>query len=208
MSDLLSLSLGFAALFIASLLLSYGFTRLVRRRQVPAPAPGAVLRLRAESGVYRARFVGETPEGWAFSAPLSRDAYVPLRIGEDLLIEAGFASGVMTFRTQLVARFNDTHVMVAQIPRTVFKRERREAPRVAASSAILVEGEGAQLVDVSSCGVRFKADRNYKRGDRIKLEIPEWEAPVFGWILETEAAGTRVRFEEELSGFLELFPQK
>ncbi|MGV3615870.1 MAG: flagellar brake protein [Fimbriimonas sp.] len=120
------LALNFAA-FIVALAFGAAISTLVRRLRAPAmpvPSAGASLRIRADAAVYRSRFLEATAEGWVFAAPLQRDAYVPLRVGEDLVVEAEEEDGRLIFRSQLVQRCAETGRMVMSRPKNVFRADR------------------------------------------------------------------------------------
>lgn len=119
MVELLGLSgLSFCIALLFGALIS-GAIRYLRRRPVE-PAVGSLLRVRAEGSIYRSRFLGAGPDGWRFAAPLQRDSFVPIRIGETLIVEATDDRNVVLFRSVLVDRKLDDGTMTAQIPRQVF----------------------------------------------------------------------------------------
>src|SRR4051794_14678642 len=108
MENLASLILFFAAGFGISLGLAWLFVQIVARlRKQPVPIPGSILRIRAGSGFYRSHVLDSAGSVWRISAPLQRDAYVPLRVGEEVVIEAAAKNGALLFRTQIVARETD-----------------------------------------------------------------------------------------------------
>jgi hypothetical protein len=94
---------------------------------MPVPPVGASLRIRADAAVYRSRFVEASAEGWVFAAPLQRDAYVPLRVGEDLVVEAEGEAERLLFRSTLVHRDGVSGRMVMERPLHVFRAEPRKA---------------------------------------------------------------------------------
>jgi len=105
--------------FIAALLVGAGVSAAVRRvrhRAPLAPPRGSALRIRAERAVYRTRFLGEVVTGWEFAAPLQRDAYVPLRVGERLVVEAETRHGRMLFRSEVLSRDPETGSMILARP--------------------------------------------------------------------------------------------
>lgn len=104
-----------------------GLIRRLRRPPMPMPTPGAPLRIRADEAVYRSRFLEAATDGWVFAAPLQRDAYVPLRVGEDLVVEAEEPEGRLIFRAKLVERCSTTGRMVMSRPMHVFRADARVA---------------------------------------------------------------------------------
>lgn len=121
------LALNFLA-FLVAIAFGAGVSTLVRRLRrppMPTPSPGSALRIRADEAVYRSRFLEAGQKGWVFAAPLQRDVYVPLRVGEDLVVEAEEAEGRLIFRAKLVERCGDTGRMVMTRPMHVFRAEAR-----------------------------------------------------------------------------------
>src|SRR4051794_19366593 len=107
MLELARLSGTVALILASSIGVAYALTAFARlARSVPSPIPNGQLRIRSGASMYRARFLGETRDGWTFTAPLQRDAYVPLRIGEALVIEAPSERGILRFRTVIIDRLH------------------------------------------------------------------------------------------------------
>jgi hypothetical protein len=205
MQDLARVSLSLGLLFLASVIVSYGLMLLARSlRRTPSPIPNGQIKVTSGASAYRARFLCESREGWLFTAPLQRDAYVPLRVGEPLIIEAPSVRGVLRFRTEIVDRRADSGVMVAQRPKQVHLEDRRAEERRTDLSTgdARVEGKAAELIDLSRHGAKLSVEGLIPRGDRVRLELPWLNEPCFGWTLESERSGDatmiRVRFEETL----------
>jgi hypothetical protein len=211
MQELAKLSGSFALIFVISVGIAYFLHTVVRSlRRIPRPIPNAQLRIRSGASVYRARFLGETPEGWSFSVPLQRDSYVPIQVGEPLIIEAPSPAGLLRFRTTLRARSQNPPAMFAEPPREVHVEDRRSEVRrfdLSDGDAFL-DGHCAFLVDVSSAGARLTLDSEVLQGERVRVELPWADEPAFAWTLDVERQigkfEVRLRFED----FLELPPLK
>ena len=135
------LALNFAAFVVALLLgaLVSATVRRVRHSTVIVPDRGASLRIRASSAVYRSRFLEAGPHGWDFAAPLQRDAYVPLRVGEDVVIEVEETEGRLIFRSKIIARCGETGRMTIARPANVFRtgpRDEFQQPHVRAGISL------------------------------------------------------------------------
>lgn len=186
--------------FAISALISYWLTELRKGKLIP-PAEGTTMRLRAPAGMYRSKLISADPKGWKISAPLSRNHYVPLRVGEQLSIEAPVDGGVYLFKTVITARDNETHELVLQPPTHIAPRDRRDVKRCPRNEDVLVEGQTGHLVDISSLGARLKTAKRYVPGDRVRLELPE--GLMYAWVLEAWPTrhgddwreNLRVRFE-------------
>lgn len=140
---LLLLALNLCA-FLLALSLSALVTRTVlnrRRPDIVIPREGAALRIRAESAVYRSRFLGAGRHGWSFSAPLQRDNFVPIRVGERLVIEAEGPFGRLLFRSVLVDRDGTSGQMTVDIPKRVFQLPHRFVELETEKPPLLVEQE-------------------------------------------------------------------
>lgn len=195
-------AIGFAIAFTASWILIKAAVHLRNRLN---PAPGAILRIRADSGSYRSHMIKLGGSVWTISAPIKRDSYVPLRAGEEVVIEAASKRGALLFRTVILARHAGNHTLTIKRPTRVHLVERREHKRWPhlEGAKVKVEGENAQLLDISEGGARIKTGFRLHKGDRVRVDMP-WCEAMFGWVLSSEAGETRVRFEE----LMEIRPSK
>lgn len=184
---------------------SYAYFAFRKRRFNSSPLSGGTLRLRTPSGVYRARFLRTTSEGWVFSAPLKRDAYVPLRPGESVTAECPTENGVLLFRSHVVSRDAETHEFTIEKPKATHARERRSGKRARVSNvAVDIDSIQASLVDISEGGARAVVARRFANGERVAVKLPWIAEPVYAAVLETEITdgrglfATRIVFEEPI----------
>lgn len=198
MQDLVSL----IAFFVVGFLLSFGvawtYVRIAtRQRRQAEPVVGAILRIRAGSGMYRSQIVRLGRSAWTISAPLQRDSYVPLRVGEEIVIEAPGKKGALVFRSTVIARDATTHEVVIERPTTVHEVERREHKRWPhlIGQKLTVEGTTARILDISQGGARVETKSRTHRGDRLRIDTP-WGQTLYGWVLDSEPGQARIRFEE------------
>lgn len=184
MSELLQI-VGFFALAAAiSFGLSLTLMRLFARRARHILDPGCAVRLRTADGVYRTRFAGPNRLGLVFAAPLQRDSYVPISVGAPVTVEAPGKNGILLFRSKVAHRDAATHEIVLETPAKVFREDRRQSKRCThTQTAIEVEGAAAWLCDRSEVGLRFTTDRSLKSGERVRVDLPGDEEPIFGWVL-------------------------
>lgn len=186
----------FALVLLASVAVSYALTALKLRSAGNFDLePNAPVRLRGTSGMLRCRFVRSDALGWWFTCPISRDHYVPLRVGEHLFVEAPVTGkGAFVFETEVAARDGLAHEICLRRPsvRKVF--ERRIDPRDSGlrGEACEVNGEQGEILDMSPNGVRVVCLSGAMRGDEVRLRLPG-KGLVFGWVLEStpEAFGDR-----------------
>lgn len=140
---------------------------------VAHPEPGVKVRARSHDQVYRTRFLSATPEGWVLAAPLSRDRYVPLRIGEKLTIEAACDQGLVLWRTEVVARAMDPHTFTVRKPEPARPQNRRRECRMPGSPwpEATLDGRPVELLDVSPRGCRVLADTRLAIGALVRVRL-------------------------------------
>lgn len=202
--SILSLLVLFIVIFGASMLVSYGVVKLILKlRPKPTLPENALLRIKSPSGLYRARYLGTSKEGFLLSAPMQRDRHVPLRVGEDLVIEASAPGGALLFRSRVVARQTDPHALVVALPKKIHRIERRETPRSrdAEGELVRVENARAWIIDLSPEGIRCECDALVAKGERVRIDFPGESDPAYGWVLDVMPSGdgrtiARMRFEE------------
>src|SRR5690242_6540551 len=104
MTDSFSTLSFLAGSLAGSMLVAFGWFWLRRPRNATQLLPCSKVRLRTEAGVFRTNFLSLEKSGWVLSAPLSRDNYVPLREGEQVIVEASTPQGLLVFRTTVAER--------------------------------------------------------------------------------------------------------
>lgn len=179
---------GSLLLFASSLLLAYAGARLVKiLRYVPDPVLHRPVRIRGRGAIYRSRYEGRAPAGWCLSAPLQRDCPVPLRRGEELIIEAPFPRGVAIFRTVVLHRIAEPHLLIVRAPERLEVRERRSYRRCQRMEGqrVLVNGKYAYVVDLGRGGLRALTNtRCLEVGDEVKVELPASLGEAYGAVLD------------------------
>lgn len=201
-----------AMLFVTSAAVAYVITLMGQRRReaLPSMAPNTSLRLVGPGGVYRCHFLRLDRDALVVSAPLYRDHYVPVRPEEKLMVQAPVPDGLMTFRTHVLSRDAGDHTLRLARPEQFRLVDRRAEPRsvgVAGRSAV-VNGSGAELVNLSAGGARVKTPLAVRAGERLEVRLGE--GACYGWALESvpdtlgtlPARSVRVRFETPLDGLV------
>ena len=206
MIEFVRLMFPFLAIFLVSLGISYFGTKLVLATKRPiCPIPQSKVRIRASSGMYRSRYLGECAEGWQFGAPLCRDNYVPLRVGEELTVEAICDKGVMLFKTVVLSRDTVDHTLTFARPGSTVKTNRREEDRRTdvAGHPIEIEGVNASLLNLSHRGACLVTEKGMNPGDWVQVKLPWSESAVFGWVLAQDGQDqfkkVRIRFDESVA---------
>lgn len=202
----------FALIFLASFGASYLLVSVKRASRSRFDlAPNSLARLRGTSGVYRCRFVRSDAQGWWFTCPISRDSFVPVRVGEHLFVEAPVEGrGAMVFESTIMLRDKDCHEICLKRPQAskVFERRIDSRDRSLSGQACRVNGDEGEILDMSPNGIRLVTHLGLAKGDEVKVELPAGNGFAWGWVLEAtpEAFGTRqgtcvrVRFAESLVG--------
>ncbi len=188
MNDLLQLAGWFSILFAASFAAAYLLTkrRAALRGRGFFVAPDTAIRLSGPSGSFRSRFLHADKSSWMISAPLQRDAFVPLRIGEGLLVQAPGAGGVWMFRTTVIDRQMEGHLLVLARPEHPHLVDRRAHPRLTdvRGASIRLNGDPAELIDCSQNGACVLTDTPLANGDDIVLDLHADLGEARGWALE------------------------
>lgn len=150
--------------------------------------------------MYRSRVLRDTSDGIEVEAPIQRDHYVPIRIGEALVVEATCPGGVIHFRSKVMSRSQEDHSLVMERPSAFYKTERRQESRMdgAGLEGVCLEGKLTQVLDVSTLGVRLVSPVHVDRGERVRVDFPWLGTPVFGYVLDALGREARVRFEERI----------
>lgn len=204
MRDHVNFVLSVLVVFGASCAVAFGIGILLRRWRRPfVPPANAKMRVRTGDAIYRCRFVGEGTDGWAFSAPLQRDNYVPISIGQSVSCEVTTDAGVVVFESRVKGRRADPPAIVISPPREVRNLNRRDNERrpVVGKSEISVDGMPGTLLDLSRGGAKLRMRRAPVRGARVGLTLPTGESLIAD-VLESEpslgGAIVRLRFLSDL----------
>lgn len=196
---------------------AFGSAYLLARWLSPKPATpsvdlpiGTLVRLVTTGGAYRCRVSRCGPDGIDVSAPLHHDRFVPLRPGQTVIVQVPEPGGLLTFRTEIVQRDSESHVLHMSRPSALRRTDRRTEPRLTTveGDLALVDSVEARMVDLSASGARVVTFADPRAGDRVRLDLKAHGACAFGWVLASEAAQLRgrparelrIRFEEPLDG--------
>lgn len=211
MNDILQMVGLLAVVFGISMGLSYAVSARNRKHIQLVPIPeNTSCRVIGPGGVYRCYFLRRSKKGLVFSAPLQRDSYVPVRLGEVMMVQAPMADSIVTFRAAVCARDADTHEFTVDNPDRIRHINRRAEDRDTSleGTIVNVNGTPAALVDLSACGAKVVVADVVRPGDSVCLDLPEDYGVAHGWALESTptadgrrlARCVRIRFEQPLSG--------
>ncbi len=199
MKNLLGLSLQLGALFVSSVGIAYASFSLSRKRKLAClPKPGQMIRMRGLSGFYRSRFIAAGDKVWEISLPVQRDNFVPLRVGEEIVVEASTPKGALIFRTKVFGGEvgpSRIQILAPANPQLVERREYARDPKFKGEK-VKVDSLAARVIDYSQGGICLQSARTLNRGDQVRIELPWQEEPVDAWVLDSEGLKVRLRFSQ------------
>ena len=172
---------------------------------------GIKLKLVTASGAYRCHVESAGKRGIVTSVPLFRDSYVPLRVGEKILVQAAYDDRLLTFRTVVLARDGVYHRLTLANPTAFRNSERRSEQRRKSfeKSTVVVNKSQSHLLDISSWGARLQTPEPLSPGDLVYVEWPPESGEVSGSVLDSKPVlvgnrmgrEVRIRFDEKEPSF-------
>jgi c-di-GMP-binding flagellar brake protein YcgR len=188
MQSLLSL----IGLFSVVFAVSYGISSLVIfiKRKKPEgglqPLENAKVRLKTSSAMYRSRLLEHGPDGWVFAAPMQRDSYIPIPIGEEMTCEVMARGGVLLFQSKVIARRSGQGALVVEAPvKPQLTNRRDQSRRVDIPMEVLVGGQSAAVINLSEGGAKVKIKGFEREGNVIRVALSSGEARA-ATVLESE----------------------
>lgn len=204
MSDFMQ-NLGLAAmlLFMAAIC-GYVLVRLRNRPQSHLPAiEGCTVRIKCDGTLYRTRLTGFQGRDIVVAAPLSRDSYVPMRIGQAATLELLSRSGVLLVQTRLAKRNSSSHELIFEGGHPTSVVERRAVDRIdfKPPARIWLNEANGELLDFSEKGAKAIASGSFFKGERIAVLLPWQEDTLYAWVISVDPdtsgkATLRFLFEE------------
>lgn len=194
-----------------SMLISYCVTWYVSSRPHRVDLEANVpVRLLGSGGCYRCHYLRTDGKKLVFSSPLQADRYVPLRVGEKVLVQAPGNGHYLAFRSEVLRNNSERHEIFLRSPSCIRRIDRRAEYRSTgcAGEDVLLNGDTAAIVDLSANGACVLAASVPDAGERIILSLPTGNSHAFGWVLDSVPAAfgrrkghkVRIRFFEPLSG--------
>ncbi len=168
------------------------------------PFDCAKAKIKCNSGVFKTRFSMVSANEWWIHAPLEKGEIVPLRVGEEMILETVGSSGRLLFRTTIVERNGEQKLLKVAIPELIHTANRRteERKNIFVGKMVEVEGRELSVVDVSETGLCAKSSKPFIPGDWVKIKLPNSKT-LFAWVLANEFRGedrvVRFRFEESIN---------
>ena len=211
MSSLLQLVGLFILVFGVSLVASFGLHSMRKPfRKKLEIEPSTMIRLVGAGGVYRCHYLSHDRKGVRVSSPIQRDHYIPLRVGEQMMVQVPQAGGLLVFRTTIIERDADAHEFLLSSPEGVRNIERRSEHRdtTVEGQDVVFNGEPATLLDISAGGAKVLTQIEIDAGDQVRIQLHSNLGEAYGWALESTASqrdrrparAVRVKFQIPLSG--------
>lgn len=204
MQEILILLGSFSAVFLVGyfaprlLILGQSFAKKESRQ----PVENAKVRMKTASAFYRCRLISHGKEGWVFSAPMQRDIYVPIPVGEEVTCEVVAKGGLIVFKTQVIARRPQESVIVVAAPKSMsFENRREEDRREGFPMEVVVAGKNGSVMDLSPGGARVKIRGFEREGNVVRIDLPSGEsrgATVVDSKNDHEGSVIRLRFDEPI----------
>ncbi|MCG9895820.1 MAG: flagellar brake protein [Fimbriimonadaceae bacterium] len=200
----------FLVVFGLSYTVSFIFSRDRRRSRGLGLDPHAKVRLVSAGGAYRCYFLREESAGIVLSTPLQRDRYVPLRVGDTLIVQVPQGDGLISFTSEVQSRSIETHELVISRPKLIRHMERRSEVRDSRleGAEAGVNGQEAWVQNLSAGGACLVTHAPVLPGDIVSLRLPESGGAIEAWVLDSipgaigNRQGRRVRllFQKPLDG--------
>ncbi|MBL8049151.1 MAG: flagellar brake domain-containing protein [Chthonomonas sp.] len=200
-----------SGIFLGSAVFAFAVFRIRHQltlRQHAQLRPVGPLLLKARAGAFRSHFDRFENGTWIISAPLSRDSYVALQPGEEVLVDAPVEGGAMLFRTKILSRDAATHQYTIGLPERLHRTERREQRRRALEPIdCRLNGMPGRVLNHSREGALILSGLKLENGDLVIVQVGDQQ--VTGYALDSvyEAFGdvmgglTRIRFQEPTRAF-------
>lgn len=197
MQEMLALIGSLTIVFLVGYLLAKAFGRksVLDARQRRIPVENARVRFKTGSAVYRSRLISYDDKQWVFAAPMQRDSYIPVPVGEECVCEVVARGGVLLFTSKVIARQSQEGRIVIEAPvSTKLKNRRDDARRIDLPMRLLVGNNGGEVLDVSSNGARVKLNGFQKEGQTVRVDLPDGESRA-GTVIESthDSVGSTVR---------------
>jgi hypothetical protein len=201
--------LSLVGLFSIVFAFSYGICSLVIfiKRKKPAgghqPVENAKVRLKTSSAMYRSRLLEWGPDGWVFAAPMQRDSYVPIPIGEELTCEVMAKGGVLLFTSKVIARRSGEGALVVACPdKPTLSNRRDKSRRIDLPMEVVIGGQDAAVINLSEGGAKVRIKGFEREGNVVRVALSNGEARA-ATILETSNEGNgsiiRLCFNEPIA---------
>ena len=179
MQEILTLLVSFSAVFGLGIIIAkaYMVLRAKPRKDAYVPVENAKVRMKTSTALYRCRLVSTAASGWVFTAPMQRDHYVPIAVGEEITCEVVAKGGVLLFTTKVIARRPIEGMIVVATPKNIKLDDRRDkTDRNEVEMEVVVGGKPGAVIDLSPGGARVKIQGFEREGNMVRIDLPTGES--------------------------------
>ncbi len=179
MQEILTLLASFSAVFAVGYIGGRGYMALrsMGNKSAQTPVENAKVRMKTSDALYRCRLVSKDGSSWTFTAPMHRDNYVPVSVGESVKCEVVANGGLLIFETKVIARKSIEGTIVVAAPKSVKLDNRRmNLDRREVDMDVVVAGKNGAVIDLSPGGARVKIQGFEREGNMVRIDLPSGES--------------------------------
>ena len=179
MQEILTLLLSFSVVFAIGYVVARTFLTLRGRprKEEFIPVENAKVRMKTSGALYRCRLVSHGPKSWIMTAPMHRDNYVPVSVGETVTCEVIAQGGLLLFTSTVIARKSIEGTISIAAPTSVKLDNRRDkSDRELVDMAVVVSGTSGEVMDLSPGGARVKIKGFQREGNIVTIDLPTGES--------------------------------
>ena len=179
MQEILTLLVSFSVVFGLGIVLAKAYLSFRARscKDGFVPVENAKVRMKTSTALYRCRLVSTSASGWVFTAPMHRDHFVPVSVGEEITCEVVAKGGVLLFSTKVIARKPIEGTIVVATPKNFKIDDRRnKTDRSEVQMEVVVAGKTGAVMDLSPGGARVKIQGFEREGNMVRIDLPTGES--------------------------------
>ena len=179
MQEILTLLASFSLVFGIGAAIAFAImtVRSQNRKAGMLPVPNAKVRMKTASSLYRCRLISSDRKGWTFTAPMQRDSYVPIPVGQEVTCEVIAQGGMLVFKSTVIARKAIEGFIVIAAPKSAKLENRRDkAERKEIDMAVVVAGKTGAVIDLSPGGAKVKIQGFEREGNQVLIDLPTGES--------------------------------
>ena len=179
MQEILTLLVSFSAVFALGAIAAKAVVTLRSRshRDGCTPVENAKVRMKASTALYRCRLISHDRNSWVFTAPMQRDNYVPISVGEQVTCEVIANGGLIIFSSVVTSRKAIEGSIVVAAPKNIKLENRRDqSDRKEIDMAVVVAGKNGAVIDLSPGGARVKIQGFEREGNMVRVDLPSGES--------------------------------
>ena len=179
MQEILTLLLSFSLVFAIGYVGAKTFNALRSRprKEEYIPVENAKVRMKTSGALYRCRLVSHSSKLWVFTAPMHRDNFVAISVGEAVTCEVVANGGLLLFTSTVIARKSIEGTITVAAPATIKLDNRRDkADREVVDMAVVVSGTSGEVMDLSPGGARVKIKGFQREGNIVMIDLPTGES--------------------------------